>query len=215
MNRARRSNENEALYNRHRKQHHGPRSRKAARDTGAGVFATEEQFADVIGPDNKRLVAIWNSLPGVKPATKFASRKVATERIWRAIQELGKPTAGELVSKPTDDGIGTDTAQAEIRAVEPSAERAEGEPTLEASTPPASGESAAAPVEDQSSAAPAEPLATVGAQAPDVAPTAAKSSKKTTKSKSRPNPLQTPKMCARAVRQPLSSNFSSGRAAPA
>jgi hypothetical protein len=29
-------------------------SRKAARETGAGVFATEEQFADLIGPDNKR-----------------------------------------------------------------------------------------------------------------------------------------------------------------
>ena len=57
-------------------------SRKAARDTGAGVFATEEQFADLIGPDNKRLVAIFNSLPGVKPVTKFANRKAATERIW-------------------------------------------------------------------------------------------------------------------------------------
>ena len=30
-------------------------SRKAARETGAGVFATEEQFADLIGPDNKCL----------------------------------------------------------------------------------------------------------------------------------------------------------------
>jgi len=38
-------------------------SKKAARDTGAGVFASEEQFADLIGPDNKRLVEIWNSLP--------------------------------------------------------------------------------------------------------------------------------------------------------
>ena len=37
-------------------------SRKAARETGAGVFATEEQFADLIGSDNKRLVEIWNGL---------------------------------------------------------------------------------------------------------------------------------------------------------
>jgi hypothetical protein len=72
---------------------------KAARDAGAGVFATEEQFADLIGSDNKRLVAIFNSLPGVKPVTKFANRKAATERIWRAVQELGVPAPAEL---PTD-----------------------------------------------------------------------------------------------------------------
>jgi hypothetical protein len=64
-------------------------SRKAAKETGAGVFATEEQFADLIG-DSKRLVDIWNSLPGVKAVTKFNSRKTATERIWKAIQNLGE-----------------------------------------------------------------------------------------------------------------------------
>src|SRR5260370_27202977 len=66
-------------------------SRKAARETGAGVFATEEQFADLIGPDNKRLVEIWNGLAGVKPVTKFANRKSATERISKTLQSLGEP----------------------------------------------------------------------------------------------------------------------------
>jgi len=56
-------------------------SRKEARDSGAKVFSTEEQFADAIGNDNQRLLDIWNSLPGVKPVTKFANRKTATERI--------------------------------------------------------------------------------------------------------------------------------------
>src|SRR3954469_13768182 len=65
-------------------------SRKAARETGAGVFTTEEQFADLIGGDSKRLVEIWNSLAGVKAVTKFNSRKTATERIWKAIQNLGE-----------------------------------------------------------------------------------------------------------------------------
>ncbi len=68
-------------------------SRKAARETGAGVFATEEQFADLTGPDNKRLVEIWNGLTGVKPVTKFANRKSATERIWKALQSLGEQAA--------------------------------------------------------------------------------------------------------------------------
>ena len=65
-------------------------SGKAARETGAAVFATEEQFADLIGPGTKRLIEIWNSLPGVKVVTKFTSRKTATERIWKAIQSLGQ-----------------------------------------------------------------------------------------------------------------------------
>lgn len=36
-----------------------------------------------------RLVEIWNGIPGVNAVTKFTSRKVATERIWKAIQGLG------------------------------------------------------------------------------------------------------------------------------
>ena len=64
-------------------------SKKAARETGDGVFASAEQLAELIGTDNKRLVEIWNSLAGVTPVTKFANRKVATERIWKAIQSLG------------------------------------------------------------------------------------------------------------------------------
>ena len=81
-------------------------SRKEARETDAGVFATEEQFADLIGPDNKRLIEIWNSLPGVRPVTKFTSRKTATERIWKAVQSLGEatpPVATEPVAAQTPD----------------------------------------------------------------------------------------------------------------
>jgi hypothetical protein len=49
-------------------------------------------LADLIGPDNKRLVEIFNSLPEVKPVTKFANRKIATEHIWkpsRTSEKLG------------------------------------------------------------------------------------------------------------------------------
>jgi hypothetical protein len=31
----------------------------------------------------KRLVAIWNDLPGVTPVQKFTSREIALQRIWR------------------------------------------------------------------------------------------------------------------------------------
>src|SRR3954453_3562069 len=85
-------------------------SRKAAKETGAPVFSTEEQFADLIGTDNKRLVEIWNSLPGVKPVTKFANRKIATERIWKAVQELG----GRVPDEPAQEAPAQGTAASSI-----------------------------------------------------------------------------------------------------
>jgi hypothetical protein len=34
----------------------------------------------------KRLVEIWNRLPGVTPVQKFTNRQIALERIWRALE---------------------------------------------------------------------------------------------------------------------------------
>ena len=93
-------------------------TRKAARETDAGVFATEEQFADLIGPDNKRLLEIWNSLSGVKPVAKFTSRKTATERIWKALQSLGEATPAatpEPVAPQTPD-VAPEEAPAKTKA---------------------------------------------------------------------------------------------------
>jgi hypothetical protein len=38
----------------------------------------------------ERLVAIWNSLAGVKPVKGFKSAKAAAGRIWEHIQNLGE-----------------------------------------------------------------------------------------------------------------------------
>ncbi len=130
-------------------------SRKAAKETSLGVFATEEQFADLIGPDNKRLVEIWNSLPGVKPVTKFANRKMATERIWGAIQMLGDTAsaANETANaEPQETFAEQPAAAAEQSVVPPEEPIAETQPE--------------APVAPTS----AEPLAEAGVQAADVAP---------------------------------------------
>lgn len=93
-------------------------NRRAARDTGASVFSTEVQFADLIGPDNKRLLEIYNSLPGVKPVTKFANRKAATERIWKAIQTLGEVAASKPEPAPVEAYI-TELAPQTIEAAIP------------------------------------------------------------------------------------------------
>ncbi|MGA2716066.1 MAG: DUF3489 domain-containing protein [Bryobacteraceae bacterium] len=66
---------------------------KAARETGADVFDTAENLAELIGPDNKRLVEIWNSLTGVTPVKKFASRAVGARRIFAEVQKLAAPAA--------------------------------------------------------------------------------------------------------------------------
>ncbi len=34
----------------------------------------------------RRLVEVWNQLPGVKPVARFENRKVAVQRIWQALQ---------------------------------------------------------------------------------------------------------------------------------
>jgi hypothetical protein len=66
---------------------------KAARETGAGAFDSAENLAELIGPDDKRMVAIWNGLTGVTPVRKFASRAIAARRIFAAVQELVAPAA--------------------------------------------------------------------------------------------------------------------------
>ena len=38
-----------------------------------------------------RLVAIWNTLPGVTPVKKFTNQKTAMRRIWARIQSVGQP----------------------------------------------------------------------------------------------------------------------------
>ena len=174
-------------------------NRQAARDTGAGVFSTEVQLADLIGPDNKRLLEIWSSLPGVKPVTKFENRKKATERIWRAIQSLGGPAGAEPAPAPE--------AAAEIAAAEPVAQPPQPEPAPQNVAPPAISEPSIPAAEQQPEPAAAsqtqelsvvpieaaqqntpfdEPVATPGAQVAHVAPVEAKTTKKASRTKKTP-----------------------------
>src|SRR3954454_6577293 len=53
----------------------------------------------------KRLVEIWNALPGVTPVEKFTSRQIALERIWRAV-EFPEQARGKAQGK---------TGQAKVR----------------------------------------------------------------------------------------------------
>ena len=54
---------------------------------GGSTFASEQDLHKLATQwPMKRLVAIWNHLPGVQAVTRFTDRKTAIARIWRAIQ---------------------------------------------------------------------------------------------------------------------------------
>src|SRR5437764_10538817 len=56
-------------------------------NAGQRVVTSRNEWETIAGVwPLKRLVAIWNALPGVTPVEKFTSRQIALERIWRAIE---------------------------------------------------------------------------------------------------------------------------------
>src|SRR3989441_5714871 len=60
------------------------------------IFTNQQELAQAAGKwPAARLVAIWNSLPGVEPVQRFTSRQVAVTRIWKAIQGLAPADASE------------------------------------------------------------------------------------------------------------------------
>src|SRR5664279_384612 len=64
----------------------------AASATPFDPFACQSELAELAAAwPASRLIDIWNSIPGVTAVSKFTNRKVATERIWKAIQNLGVP----------------------------------------------------------------------------------------------------------------------------
>jgi hypothetical protein len=57
----------------------------------ANAIASRDEWETIAGTwPLKRLVAIWNALPDVKPVEKFTNRQIALERIWRAIESPEK-----------------------------------------------------------------------------------------------------------------------------
>ena len=64
-----------------------------------GVVTTREEWEAIAGAWSlKRLVEIWNALPGVRPVEKFTSRQIALERIWRAL-ESPEPARAQAQAK--------------------------------------------------------------------------------------------------------------------
>ena len=66
-------------------------------DAGGSTFGSEQQFTKLAREwPMKRLVEIWNRLPGVQAVAWFTGRKTAIARIWRAIQPQTERPRREL-----------------------------------------------------------------------------------------------------------------------
>ena len=64
----------------------------AASTTPFDSFASQKELMELTATwPAERLVAIWNSLPGVAAVKGFKSAKAAAGRIWERIQSLGEP----------------------------------------------------------------------------------------------------------------------------
>ncbi len=62
-------------------------AKAAAKAPDSEVFRSEQNLAELAANwPGSRLVEVWNGIPGVVPVKKFTNRKIAVERIWKAIQ---------------------------------------------------------------------------------------------------------------------------------
>jgi hypothetical protein len=65
-------------------------------------FENEEELRAIAAAwPMKRLVEIWNRLPGISPVQKFENRHIAIARIWRAIEGQGEPAGHAVRSRRT------------------------------------------------------------------------------------------------------------------
>ncbi len=85
--------------------HGTPEEAAAATATPFDSFASQKELAELVaGWPAERLVAIWNSLPGVAPEKTFKSAKTAASRIWERIQGLAAAAKPEAEpAKPKEE----------------------------------------------------------------------------------------------------------------
>lgn len=64
-------------------------SQQEAEAAEGELFASQQELAELAAAwPARRLVEIWNSIPGLTPVKKFTDRKSGLARIWKAIQSL-------------------------------------------------------------------------------------------------------------------------------
>jgi hypothetical protein len=68
---------------------------------GAVRFSSETELAECSASwPARRLIEIWNGLPGVTRVSKFTDRKTAVRRIWQALSQLQRTETDRRVVAP-------------------------------------------------------------------------------------------------------------------
>jgi Protein of unknown function (DUF3489) len=111
--------------------------KEAAATSATDAFTNSDEFAELTAEwPVQRLIGIWNSLSGVMPVSKFTSRKIAVERLWKAIQGREVPARPESTAPETmaEATVPAESApESDAAAVEP--QEAPAQPELPAIKP--------------------------------------------------------------------------------
>ena len=87
--------------------HGSPEEAAAANTTPFDSFSNQQELTELVaGWPAERVVAVWNSLPGVEPVKRFKSSNAAAGRMWERIQGLGES------AKPREERKAKGTAPA-------------------------------------------------------------------------------------------------------
>jgi hypothetical protein len=85
--------------------------KEAAATSATDAFTNQDELGQLTAEwPMHRLVGLWNGLSGVNPVSRFTSRKIAVECLWKAIQEL------EVSPKPEPTVPETTVAEASVPA---------------------------------------------------------------------------------------------------
>jgi len=69
----------------------------------------------------RRLLEVWNGIPGLTPVKKFTDRKSGATRIWKAIQSLegGATEAATTAPKPSKNAKAAKQSKKAMPAAKP------------------------------------------------------------------------------------------------
>jgi hypothetical protein len=163
----------------------------AASATPFDPFASQSELTELVADwPMSRLVEIWNSIPGVTAVSKFTNRKVATERIWKAIQGLGNTSSKSEPAIAEPVVVEVTPAEPEVAVAEVGAEVVEAHAIAEGPEPPSNSEPA-----------PAEPVVDAGVEVPDAAMVAPDAPKPARQKKAPKTPKQAVEPKASGVRE--------------
>ena len=106
--------------------HSTPEEAAAATSTQFDSFTSQQELAKLLaGWPAERVVAIWNSLPGIEPVKRFKSSNAAAGRMGERIQGLGEPAKPKEERKAKGGAPAAKGAPAKAKANQESHRRQE------------------------------------------------------------------------------------------